>query len=261
VNTPRTPLTITLSVWKALFLREALSRLSTGRAAWVWLLAEPIFSTAFLMFIYTALRMHTVGGISTAIWLMLGMLSFLMFRRTGTQAMNAIDANQALFGYRQVKPVDTVLVRAFLEGFLMLMIMIILCVGAGLSGLAIIPPNPLLAIGAFFGLWLIGLGFGLLTSVSNELVPEVGKIIDLFMTPLYFFSGVIFPVNAVPHPYYDWLMLNPLIHGVEAIRVAFAPDYRAIPELSTSYLYGFALVTIFFGLALHNRFAARLVTQ
>lgn len=227
----------------------------------MWLLVEPIFSTAFLMFIYTALRMHTVGGISTAIWLMLGLLAFLMFRRTGTQAMNAIDANQALFGYRQVKPVDTVLVRAGLEGFLMIIIVIILCAGAGLIGFAIIPPNPLLALEAFFGVWLIGLGFGLITSVSNELVPEVGKLIDLFMTPLYFFSGAMFPVDAVPHPYYDWLLFNPLIHGLETIRLAFAPDYRAIPELSLSYLYGFALVTLFFGLALHNRFAARLVTQ
>jgi capsular polysaccharide transport system permease protein len=261
LSSPRTPLDITVSVWKALFLREAVSRLSTGRAAWLWLLLEPVFSIAFLMFVFTALRMHTVGGISTAIWLMLGMLAFFMFRRTGTQAMNAIDANQALFGYRQVKPIDTVLVRAGLEGFLMILIAIILCFSAGLLGFAIVPADPLMVLAAFCGLWLTGLGFGLITSVAKELVPEVGRFIDLFMTPLYFFSGVMFPVNAVPHPYYEWLMYNPLIHGLEATRLAFAPDYRAIPELNISYLYSFALITIFFGLALQNRFAARLVTQ
>ncbi|MEO8333093.1 MAG: ABC transporter permease, partial [Gallionella sp.] len=188
-------------------------------------------------------------------------LAYFMFTRTGTQSMNAIDANQALFGYRQVKPVDTVLVRAGLEGFLMTLIVIILCIGGGLFGLDIVPADPLLALAAFCGLWLTGLGFGLIMSVSSELIPEIGKFIDLFMTPLYFFSGVLFPVSIVPHPYYDWLLLNPLIHGLEAVRLAFAPDYRVIPELSISYLYGFALVTIFFGLALHNRFAARLVTQ
>lgn len=261
MNAARTPLTITISVWKALFLREAVSRLSTGRAAWLWLLLEPVFNIVFLMFIFTALRMHTVGGIDTAIWLMLGMLAYFMFTRTGTQAMNAINANQALFGYRQVKPVDTVLVRAGLEGFLMIMVVIVLCAGAGLFGLAIVPADPFMALAALCGLWLTGLGFGLIASVASELIPEVGKIINLSMTPLYFFSGAMFPVSAVPYPYYNWLLLNPLIHGLEATRLAFAPDYRAIPELSISYLYSFALVSIFFGLALHNRFAARLVTQ
>ncbi|MEO8333119.1 MAG: ABC transporter, partial [Gallionella sp.] len=71
MNKTRTPLNITISVWKALFLREAVSRLSTGRAAWLWLLLEPVFGIVFLMFIFTALRMHTVGGVSTAVWLML----------------------------------------------------------------------------------------------------------------------------------------------------------------------------------------------
>jgi capsular polysaccharide transport system permease protein len=65
----------------------------------------------------------------------------------------------------------------------------------------------------------------------------------------------------VPHPYYDWLLFNPIIHGLESIRSAFAPEYHAIPELNLSYLYGFALGAVFFGLALHNHFATRLAAK
>jgi len=57
---------------------------------------------------------------------MVGLLAFFMFRRTATQTRNAVSSNQALFAYRQVKPVDPVLVRAGLEGFLMVVIMVIL---------------------------------------------------------------------------------------------------------------------------------------
>jgi capsular polysaccharide transport system permease protein len=150
------------------------SRLSTGRAAWLWLLLEPVFGIVFLMFVFTALRMRTVGGIDIAAWIMLGMLAYFMFTRTGIQAMNAIDANQALFGYRQVKPVDTILVRAGLEGFLMTLIVIILCTGAGLFGIAIVPADPLMVLVALCGLWLLGLGFGLITSVAGMCTACIG---------------------------------------------------------------------------------------
>jgi capsular polysaccharide transport system permease protein len=40
MHSARTSLAITLSVWKALFLRESLSCLFSARAAWFWLLAE-----------------------------------------------------------------------------------------------------------------------------------------------------------------------------------------------------------------------------
>jgi capsular polysaccharide transport system permease protein len=252
---------IALSVWKALFLREALSRLFSGRATWFWLLAEPVFHVTYMLVIFTIIRVRTVGGIDTTVWLMTGMLAFFMFRRTGTQVMNAISANQALFTYRQVKPVDTLLVRGGLEGILMIVVASILLAGAALLGHSVAPADPLAVIEAFLGLWLVGMGFGLVSSVASELVPELGRIINFVMMPLYMVSGVIFPLSAVPPPYRDWLLLNPVAHGLEAVRLGFAPHYHAVPELSIAYIYGFALVSIFLGLALHRRFALRLVTQ
>ena len=257
----RTPLTITLSVWKALFLREAVQRLFSSRSAWVWLLFEPVAHIVFLMFVMTVIRLRTVGGIDTPVWILVGLLAFFMFRRPAGQGMSAVTANQALFSYRQVKPVDTVLARVCLEGFLMLVIAIILFMGSGLFGLAIMPADPLAVLEAFFGLWLIGLGFGLVTSVASTIVPELGKTILLLMTPLYFLSGVIFPLSKVPLPYREWLMFNPLAQGIEATRLAFAPHYQAVPELDISYVFKFAVIIIFLGLALHVRYSLRLATK
>lgn len=257
----RSSLTITLSVWRALFFREALSRLFSSRASWFWLLAEPVFHMAYLAFIYTVIRVHTIGGIDTVIWLFGGMLAFFMFRRTGSQVMDGVSANLALFSYRQVKPIDAVLTRGFLEGFLTTINAIALLAGAALFGHSIIPEDTLAVLEAFLGLWLLGMGFGLMTSVAIELVPELGRVVRLIMMPLYLISGVIFPISSVPQPYREWLLLNPVTHGLEAVRLGFASHYYAVPELSISYLYGCALVSIFLGLALHRRFALRLATQ
>jgi capsular polysaccharide transport system permease protein len=255
------PVAITLSVWKALFLREAVSRLSVGRAAWLWLLLEPIINIVFLLFMFAFMRMRVVGGIDTGVWIMVGMTSYFMFKRAANQAKTAITANQALFSYRQVKPIDTVLVRASLEGVLMIIIALILAAGGALFGLDLIPADPIVLLTAFLGMWLMGLGFGLIASVAINLIPELGKILDILMMPLYLVSGVMFPLSSLPPSIREWLMLNPLVHGVEAARQAMSSNYHALPELNMNYLYEFAIVIIFLGLALHNRFALKLVMQ
>ena len=209
-------------------LRESLSRLFSRRAAWVWLLLEPAVHVAFLGFLFSAIRVRQIGGIETVLWIMLGMLGFFMFRRSGTQASNAINANRSLFAYRQVKPVDTVLVRALLEGVLMLAVSTLILTVAALLGFRVMPSDPLAVMEAVFGLWLLGLGFGLVASVLKELVDEFGNIIDMVMMPMYLISGVLVPLSAVPYPYRDWLLLNPVAHGLEALRLGFAPYYLSL---------------------------------
>jgi capsular polysaccharide transport system permease protein len=257
----RSHVSVAWSVWQALFLREAVQRLFGRRAAWLWLLLEPVVHIAFLIFIFAVISLRTVGGIETAVWLMVGLLAFFFFRRPALQGMNAIGSNQALFSYRQVKPVDTVLSRVALEGLLMLLVAGLLFSGAALFGLDVTPADPLAVLEAFVGIWLLGLGFALITSVARELIPELGDLVGLLMTPLYFLSGVIFPVAMVPQAYREWLMYNPVAHGLEAARLGFAPHYSAVPETSIAYLYGFAVAAVFLGLALQVRFASRLVTR
>lgn len=260
-NTFRTPVAVTWAVWKALFLREAISRLFARRMAWAWLILEPVVHIAFLVFLFMVIRVREVGGIETPVWLMVGLLTFFMFKRPATQAMNAVSAYQALFAYRQVRPVDPVLTRAALEGFLMVLISIVVATGAILFGFSFVPADPLSVLVAFFGAWFIGLGFGLITSVIQELIPELGKVISMMMGPLYILSGVIFPINAVPPPSREWILYNPLVHVLEAARLGFAPYYHAIPELDLGYVYRFALGMVFLGLAMHLHFAMRLATR
>jgi capsular polysaccharide transport system permease protein len=256
---PRSSLSIACGTWKALFLREAVTRLSTGRAA-LWILIDPIVHILFLVWMFSVIRMHAVGGIHTSIWIMIGISSYDIFKSTMNMARNAISSNKALFTYRQVRPVDTVLARAGMEGFLMVLVVIIVFSGAGLFGVSVIPDDPLAVLEAMFGMWLIGLGFALMLSVIQDLVPELGKIINIFLMPLYICSGVILPISSVPQPYRDWLIFNPLLHGVEAARLGFSPYYHAIPELSIGYIYGFALVCLFLGLSLQVRFTNRLIS-
>lgn len=256
----RTSLEITLSVWKALFLREALTRLFASRTSMIWLFFEPVFHMSYMLVIFTVVRVRVISGLDTMVWLLAGTVPFILFRRTATQTSIAVEANQALFTYRQVKPVDTIFVRASLEFFILTIVAMILFTGVVLVGHAMAPADPLSAILAVFGMWLVGLGWGLTASVGQALIPELENVNSMLMMPLYFISGTIFPVSQVPAQYQPVILANPLAHGLEIIRHAFSPYYYAIPGVSLFYLYGCALVLLFFGLALHRHFALKLTT-
>lgn len=258
---PAKPLQSALSVWKALFLREAMVRMFGSRVAWVWLVLEPVANVLWLILIFTVIRVRHVGGIETPLWIASGMLVFMTFRRTVSQVQNGVDANSSLFAYRQVRPADVVLVRSVVEGVTMLLISATVFAVGAMMGWMSWPASGWDVLEAFTLAWLCALGLGMIFGVLVKLVPETERIINFIMMPLMMISGVIFPVSLVHPPYLDWLLLNPIAHAIEASRVGFAPFYHSVAGLDLVYAYQCALVLLFLGLALFRRFNQRLVMQ
>ena len=254
------PFSNTIFVWQALFLREALDRFFGSRAAWAWLVVEPAMHIGFMSCLWGMMRKNSLGGINVTMWIILGMLSFFLFRRTSVQTLHALDCNKAFFAFRQVRPFDVALMRAGVEAFSMFFISSSILGVAALAGLEVLPDDPITVLLALAGLWLFGLGYGLVTSVCMRLVPDSGHIFQIFMMPLYLISGVIMPVAYIPMPYRDWLLWNPLVHGLELVRLGFFSNYHTL-DASFSYLYSWVLLSITLGLTLYRAFETRLVTQ
>jgi capsular polysaccharide transport system permease protein len=257
----RSPLAVMLAVWKSLFLRDLLNRISRERSGWVWMLVEPVAHIGILAYMITeGLRARTVAGADPIIFLMLGILGFFTVRNIMNRGIDAVDAGGNLYAFRQIKPVDTVFVRALNTGFLEIVIFILLFAAAGLLGHPITPGDPLRALGALFGLWLLGLGLALALSVPCTLVPEFGHMVRLVMTPMYFLSAAMFPSTKLPIQIREYLMWNPILHGLESLRLGFMPAYVVPPGISLLYVYGCAIPLIFAGLVLHVRYRNRLMT-
>ena len=187
----RSSASITWAVWKALFLREAVTRLSAGRAAWLWILLEPLVHLIFLTVLFGFILKQVASGIDGGLFITTGLLGYFMAQNTALRCKDAIDANTALFAYRQVLAVDTVLVRAVLEAVLQLISALVLLTGLGLFNYKVIPQYFLLVIVSFAALWLAGIGLGLMLSAASDLIPEFGKVAGMIVRPLYFISAVI----------------------------------------------------------------------
>jgi capsular polysaccharide transport system permease protein len=257
----RSPLALTLDVWKALFLREALYRITQDRMAWAWLLLEPIAHVALLIWMFTSFRHVVIAGADTALFVTLGVLGFFVPRNILMRSLDAISQNAALFSYRQVKPVDTVLVRAALEGVLEIFIFLAIFAGLALLGHEVMPADPLRVVEALSVLWLFGSGLGLTASAAGKMIPEASRVMRVLINPVYFLSAVFYPLMLLPPVAREALLFNPFVHGLEALRLAFTPTYRVPPGIDLAYPLAAALALIFLGLAMHVRFQAKLIER
>jgi capsular polysaccharide transport system permease protein len=229
----------------------------------VWILLEPIVHLVFLNLLFGFILQRVVAGIPGGLFLTTGLLGYFMVQNVATRSQDAITANAGLLTYRQVLPVDTVLVRTALEALLVVISGLFLFTGLYIFGFQVIPNDAVLVIMAFVAMWFLGIGLGLVLSVISELIPEVKKVTKMLFRPLYFLSGIMFPVSALPPAYQEWVMLNPIAHGIELIRAGFFPQhqYHAVAEASLGYVLVCAMVTMCLGLALHIRFAPKMVAQ
>ncbi|NHN37597.1 ABC transporter permease [Pseudomaricurvus alcaniphilus] len=259
----RTPWQVTRSVWHAMFLREVVARTMADRMAWFWMLVEPIAMIAVMVAIraFVMGRARHINGADFIPWLLLGLFGFFLFRENMMRSIGAPEANKGLFAYRQVKPIDTVLVRCYLEGLLKTFIFLMFVLAGLLLNVDLTPDYALQALFAWLSLWSLGLGAGLVFSALAGLAPEFGRIVKIATLPLLIISGVIFPLNFLPESLLYYLMLNPIAHGLELFRASFYAEYRVVPGTSLLYLWWWTLGSIALGLMLHLRFEMRLKRQ
>ena len=102
-------------------------------------------------------------------------------------------------------------------------------------------------------------GLGVLLSVVSTLVPEVGKVVKIMSLPLLIISGVIFPITYIPHQFQQYVLWNPIVHGLESMRLSFFDGYHTIDGIDITYLWLWALSCLTLGLLMHIRFSAKLM--
>jgi len=256
---PRSALRVTWDVWSAMTLREFIARTTADRMAWFWMIFEPLATIGLMIFIRTYIRSSRhISGAEFIPWMIVGLMGFYIFRACMMAPIGAIDANKGLFTYRQISPIDSVLVRCYVEGMLRSFIFLAFILIAMLFKIDMTAYHAVGVLMDWLSLWALGSGLGVLFSVVCGLVPEVGKIIRLISFPLLILSGVIFPVTYFPHQAQEYMLYNPILHGLESMRLNYFQYYHSIEGIDMTYVWYWALTSMTLGLMMHIRFAPRL---
>lgn len=211
----------------ALFFREMRTRFGQSRLGYIWALGEPIVHVATLSAIFSFMGRAPALGTSMAVFFFTGIIPFLFFRNITSRVRNAVDANRALLNYPPVRPIDTILARAFLEWATMTLSTLVLGVCLYLIALPIVPDNPLLLVWSFIVASLLGFGLGLLDAGLASMFKSWLTVSGWLQRVLYFVSGIFFVVDFLPPVARDVLIWIPTVHVIAMVRTAHFPGYTS----------------------------------
>lgn len=256
----RSSFKIFLAVQNALFLRELSMRFSSGRMGIFWTFFEPFFQ--IMVFVLIKLLIFNSGDnhFDFAVFLALNFTAFNMFKNIVIKSTASFKANKALFLYKQVKPIDTIIARTMVEVFITaIIILIFLFLGFYFDFDMAIDDLSMVSFG-FLWLIIFAFAFALVLAVLNVFVDSIGKLIGFFMTALMFASAVFYSIEVLPLELQTWLMYNPLSNFMEMIHGFY---FYALSDEFVSYEYMliWTLSLLLVGLWLYIKVEKRIVSS
>ena len=250
-----------MNVVNALIYRELKTRVSQVRFGVLGVFIEPLGVMAVFLFIFSVIRANR-GPLDILLFLGAGIVLFTLFSDISIRSANGISANEALFFYRPVKPIDTVIARTIVESGLYAIVFIVIILGTYLSRQEVYLYDISLLIFTYLGLVIFSFGLGLFLLVATFIYPSLNQFIPLAMRPLWFISGVFVSLSALPQwvrPFVSW---NPVLQAIEITRYSFSIDYNIDKNfISISYLWSCAIISLFFGLFVYSFNEKKLLTK
>ncbi|MEN0580327.1 ABC transporter permease [Phytobacter palmae] len=256
----RSGLEVQQAAVKALFLREIKTRFGKYRLGYLWAILEPAAHLLILLTIFGFIMHRTMPDISYPVFLLNGIIPYFLFSNIATRSVGAIEANQGLFNYRPVKPIDTIIARAILETLICVVVYILLMTGVGLAGENFSINGFITLVVCWLLLVILSCGIGLIFMVLGKIFPETEKFLPIMIKPLYFISCIMFPLHSIPKDYWPYLLWNPLVHAVELSREAVFQGYES-KGVSLNYLAMITLIVFFIGLALYRNREEAMLTS
>jgi len=248
------------NVISALVYRELKTRVSEVRFGVLGVFIEPLGVMAVFLAIFSAIRGNR-GTLDVALFLMCGIVLFTLFNDIAIRSLNAMKANEALFFYRPVKPIDTVIARGLVESGLYAIVLLVISMAIFLMREQwMLADPPLLAI-CFICLAATALGLGLILMVAGHRYPSLHQFVPLAMRPLWFISGVFFSTSALPAWLLPWISWNPVVQAIELSRHAFNPDYVLPEAISLPYLVTCTALSCCIGLWIYSNNERLLLTR
>jgi capsular polysaccharide transport system permease protein len=260
-TTNRSHFQIQRDVIYALLLRELSSRFGKSRGGFLWVLLEPIAHLVIPILIFGFIRQRLVPGIEYPVFLVYGFLPFLLFKAICLQIVDGVAASQGLLSYRQVLLMDVFVAKAMAHWVIQAVVFSIVLTGLAILGYDVVPPRPVELAGVLALTTLLAFGLGVVFAAIASLVPDARPVIHVMFMPLYFASGILFPVTRFSDEWVRWLAINPVLHLVELTRVMGVDRYDPMKYTTSAYPIALALVATIVGLMLYRlRYLTR-VTQ
>lgn len=233
----------------ALIIKELQVRFGTKKLGYSWLLLEPILHIIPFYFMR-----KLIGNWKTdelMIFLVTGIVTVLFFTKSVVKIQASISANQALFAYRQIKPMDIVLSRLVIECIISFAIFVLM-LGFFVLYFGEIPKMRVFPLAVFVLMLYTVLVFscGVILMVMTTRMPFLDAVVPQVVRILYFASGAFFAVSDLPYSIRQVILLNPIVHVVEILRFNLLKT-QTTNYGNIGYVIIFTVITLFIALFLY----------
>ncbi len=256
----RTAFGIFVSVIRALFLREVQTRFGTKKFGYIWALVDALSKIVVFAVIKTLISDSAMPQIDFPVFLATSFLAFNLFQDIVKRSMDSFDANSALFVYKQVKPIDTIIARVLVELMVLAAATAVLVALGGYLGLNMAVENINMVLLAFAWIALFGFSLGLLFAVLIVYFPNFGRVINLLFTPLFFISALFYTLESLPPVAREYLLYNPLVHFMEMIHGFYFATLNT-DYVDYGYMTAWTLLPLIFGLWLYRHSEKRIIAS
>lgn len=239
------------TVW-ALSLREMSTTYGRSALGYLWALLEPVAGILLLTSIFSLTFSSPPLGTDFPLFYASGYLPFMLYLAVSQKLSVALRFSRSLLFYARVTFVDALAARLFVNLITQILVAaVVIQIIVMFGDLDLIIRHAALANGFFMAVMLAA-GVGTLNCYLLSVFPTWEQAWAILNRPLFIISGVLFLPDAIPAPYQQWMLLNPLVHIIGEVRRGIYVTYEA-PYVSSLFVYAISLVCLTAGLVLLRR--------
>ncbi len=224
----------------------------------VWTILSPLLMMALFTIIFSTLFSRNIDNF--AVYFLCGWCIFHFFTSSISASMNSLKGNKTIL-QRTPAPKYIFVLGSILSEFLNYLIMLILLVVIMVITHAPFHfPIILCSIIPVILLFIMIVGLGLMVSIACVYYSDIRHLWTVLSLMFMYASAIFYPMDIVPEPFREYMMLNPLYWAINQFRCFV---YQGITPnvLNLINLLLLSLIILICGIIVFKKYEDKVVTK
>lgn len=223
----------------------------------LWSVISPLLTMIILTIVFSTIFDRAIENYP--VYLLSGRMIYSYFSGTCGSSMSVLRANTNILLQKNVPKyifILATLISEFIDYFISLGLLLVVMLVTGVQFHYTI----IFSIIPVISMVIMTAGVSLMLSVFAVHYRDVAYLWGAFTQLLMYASAIFYPISIVPEPFYDFVILNPLLWIIDQFRSLFV--YGMIPDLLNiinSYLISIILLII--GIIIFKKYEKRITMQ
>lgn len=223
-----------------------------------WTILSPLFMMALFTIIFSTIFGKSIQNF--ALYFLCGWCLFMFFNNSIAVSMNALKGNKSILQRTPAPKYVFILggvISEFLNFCIMMILLVVVMVVTHATFYYSILPFVIIPI---IALLIMLIGLGLILSIACVYYTDIQHLWTVVSMMFMYASGIFYPIDIIPEPYRNILILNPLFWAINQFRCFVY--YGVFPQVG--YMVNFillSLIILVFGIIIFKKFEKKIAMK